>query len=139
MRVVLDTNCLVSALIFGHGRLVWLRRAWHSATLVPLLSEPTAAELVRVLGYPKFRLSPEDRHALLADLLPFTETVTITAPPPPTPPSRDPADQIFLETALAGRADALVTGDADLLALSSCFSIPIITPAALGARLGTPK
>ena len=59
-------------------------------------------------------------------------------PPPPVPHCRDPFDRPFLELALAGRADALVTGDADLLALADSFTVPILTPAALSGRLPDP-
>ena len=48
---------------------------------------------------------------------------------------RDPFDRPFLELALAGRADALVTGDADILALAEAFSVPILSPAAFQQRL----
>ena len=56
-------------------------------------------------------------------------------PPPVVPDCRDPSDKPFLELALAGQADALVTGDGDLLALAPVFPIPIITPAVLKQRL----
>ena len=47
--------------------------------------------------------------------------------------SRDPEDDMFLELAVNGQADAIVSGDADLLALDTFREIPIITPAAFGA------
>lgn len=56
-------------------------------------------------------------------------------PPPAVPDCRDPADKPFLELARAWQADALVTGDADLLTLATVFPIPIIAPAALKQRL----
>jgi predicted nucleic acid-binding protein len=55
--------------------------------------------------------------------------------PPTVPDCRDPKDRPFLELASFARADALVTGDADLLALTPLFSIPIITATALRGRL----
>lgn len=54
-RVVLDTNVLLSALLFPAGSLSWLRQAWQSEALRPLASRDTTAELIRVLTYPKFR------------------------------------------------------------------------------------
>ena len=78
---------------------------------------------MRVLAYPKFRLSNEEQHELLADYLPYTATVRIPQPPPKVPPCRDADDLKFLELAVAGRARALVTGDADLLAVSGQASI----------------
>lgn len=130
-RLVLDANILVSALLFHSGRLSWLRGAWSSGRIRPLAGRETTAELIRVLGYPKFRLSEADRQDILEDYLPFCETVTVPDPPPAVPECRDPFDRPFLELALAGNADALVTGDADLQALSDAFVVPILTPAGL--------
>ena len=127
-RVVLDTNLVLSALVFSGGRVAALRRAWQSGVFTPLVSRETAAELVRVLAYPKFRLAPEDRQVLLADYLPHCATVTIPARRPSVPAScRDPFDEPFLLLAVAGNADALVTGDQDLLSLAGQFSCPIVT------------
>jgi predicted nucleic acid-binding protein len=53
-RVVLDTNTVLSALLFVNGRLVPLRAAWQSGELTPLLCAQTVEELLRVLAYPKF-------------------------------------------------------------------------------------
>ena len=69
LRVVLDTNVLVSALLFNQGRLSWLRPCWHQGQLTPVLAEPTVRELLRVLAYPKFRLQAAERERLLEDLL----------------------------------------------------------------------
>lgn len=128
-RVVLDTNVLLSALLFSTGRCVWLRNAWRSEALLPLASRETTRELLRVLCYPKFRLTDDERQDLLAAYLPWCETVTVSTRPV-VPDCRDPADRPFLELALAGGADALVTGDGDLLALRSTFAVPIVTPRA---------
>ena len=59
--------------------------------------------------------------------------------PPTVPDCCDPKDRPFLELALFAQADALVTGDADLLALTSLFSIPIITATALQRASGWRK
>ena len=134
LRPVLDTNVLLSALLFPAGSLSWLRHAWHSETIIPLASQATTLELLRVLSYPKFQLTNYEREDLLADYLPWCETVTVSEPPA-VPDCRDPFDRPFLELALAGRADALVTGDGDLLALAPEFPVPILTPAATRHRL----
>ncbi|MBM3556171.1 MAG: putative toxin-antitoxin system toxin component, PIN family [Alphaproteobacteria bacterium] len=136
-RVVLDTNVLVSALLFRSGALAWLRFAWQGERVLPLLSRATATELIRVLAYPKFRLDPAETEAVLGDYMPWCETVAVP-PRLALPRCRDPADRPFLALARAGRADALVTGDKDLLALEGRFDIPILTPAALRVRLGPP-
>jgi len=129
-RVVLDTNVLVSALLFPRSSLSWLRTAWRSGAIVPLAGGETAKELLRVLCYPKFRLTEQEREDALADYLPWCEAITSGAEVA-VPDCRDPFDRPFLELALSGRADALVAGDRDLLALASVFPVSILTPAAL--------
>ena len=133
-RLVLDTNVLLSALVFHAGSLAWLRHAWHSGTVRPLASRDTTTELVRVLRYPKFRLTRDEREELLDDYLPWCETIPVPGSIQ-VPDCRDPFDRPFLELALAARADALLTGDKDLLVLSEVFPVPILTPAELRIRL----
>jgi putative PIN family toxin of toxin-antitoxin system len=116
IRVVLDTNVLISALLFENGRLGWLRCSWQNGRLIPVLAQPTLRELLRVLAYPKFRLDPNDRDRLLEDLLPWCESWTL-AIPTSLHRVRDPHDQVFLDLALAADVSVLVSGDADLLAL----------------------
>lgn len=125
-RVVLDTNAVLSALVFGRGATARLRAAWQSGRCLPLVSTATAQELVRVLGYPKFRLAAQEQQEMLADYLPYAEVAGI-AQPPAVPACRDPFDLPFLHLAAVGRADALVTGDADLLILARCGQCPILT------------
>ena len=134
LRVVLDNNVVVSALVFPSGRLSWLSRAWQSSDLAPIASWETIAELRRVLGYPKFGLSLSRQIAAIRQYQLWCE-MAMLGEPPDVPDCRDPRDRPFLELAAAAQADALVTGDGDLLALAPVFSIPIITPAALRARL----
>lgn len=134
-RVVLDTNLVLSALIFTHGRLAALRRAWHDARCQPLVSPATVSELMRALTYPKFKLSPEQQRELLADYLPFCVTVRMPNRPPKIPACRDPFDVPFLQLAIVGKADYLATGDRDLLTLASKFSCPIVTADQLLATL----
>jgi putative PIN family toxin of toxin-antitoxin system len=117
-RVVLDTNVVLSALLFGGGPAGRVRTGWQARRFIPLASKATAQELVRVLAYPKFRLSAHDQEELLADWLPWVEVVRMPDRPPPVPPCRDPHDLPFLHLAVVARADALVSGDADLLALA---------------------
>ena len=113
-RWVLDTTVILSALLFPSGRLTWLRDAWRSGTVVPLASRGTTAELIRVLHYPRFELTPSKREDLLGDYLPYCEPV-IVSEPVTIPRCRDPGDRPFVELAVAAQADALVTGNKDLL------------------------
>lgn len=116
-RVVLDTNCLVSALLFSTGRLAWLREGWQAGRFVPLVSRDTVGELIRVLAYPKFRLDAREQEMLLADFLPFAETVVLDQWPGNLPEPSDSDDRMFLALAVAANADALVSGDAAVLAM----------------------
>ncbi len=135
-RIVLDTNTLVSALLFREGRLGWLRRAWQAGHLRPLACRATLTELMRVLAYPRFHLGREEIEELLADFVPYAET----APNPDVavagPRCRDPDDQVFLALAIAAGPEALVTGDLDLLDLAATAPVPILAPAGLWERLG---
>jgi len=121
IRVVLDTNVVLSALVFGGGQAGHLRLAWQHGAFVPLVSTATAQELVRVLAYTKFRLSKSDQDELLADYLPYAQTVRVPQTPPAVPECRDPLDMPFMYLAVAGKAHVLVSGDRDLLVLSDEF------------------
>jgi putative PIN family toxin of toxin-antitoxin system len=131
VRVVLDTNIVLSALVFGGGAAGRIRRAWQRGVFIPLASTITVQELVRVLAYPKFRLAPPDQNELLADYLPYTETVRIPQPAPQVPECRDALDEPFMHLAIAGKAKVLVSGDRDLLTLAAEFELtggcPILT------------
>ena len=133
MRLVVDTNVLVSALLF-RGPVSRLHAHWAAGRVRLLMSVETEAELVRVLCYPKFKLPPSVVTALVAsEILPFRERVEVS---PGQPVSRDPADDAFLWVASAGRADALVTGDDDLLSLGELWEgVRIHRPAEILAIL----
>ena len=133
--VLLDTNVVVSALLFERGRLSWLRPAWMAADFRPLVSHATAAELLRVLSYPKFHLSDDEIEALLGDFLPFSEPVEVKEETAAVPRLPDPDDRIFLQLAKAGTAEFLVTGDQDLLAVPAPGDYRIISPAECGTIL----
>ncbi len=79
MRVVLDTNVVISALVFG-SRLSWLRHACAAGTIRPIICRETVQELLRVLAYPKFGLDATERELLLGDYLPFAETAALPEP-----------------------------------------------------------
>ncbi len=132
-RVVFDTTTIVSALVFAHGRLAWLRQHWKDGRNTPLLSRTTAAELTRVLGYPKFRLSEDDRRELLADDVPYCEVIQQIQTCPHL--CRDEKDQPFLDLAQSGGASLLVSGDKDLLVMSGLTDFQIETPEAYRQRV----
>jgi putative PIN family toxin of toxin-antitoxin system len=125
---VLDTNVVLSALVFNKGVTAQLRVAWQRGDYLPLVSTDTVQELMRVLAYPKFRLDLVSRQELLADYLPYTQVVGIPEVKPVVPVCRDPDDLPFLMLAAAGKADVLVTGDADLQAVAGKASYAIMAP-----------
>ncbi len=121
VRVVLDTNVVLSALVFRCGAAGQVRQAWQRGQVLPLASTTTVQELVRVLAYPNFDLTKPERDELLADYLPYVETVRIGHPLPTVPQCRDLSDLPFMYLAVAGKARALVSGDRDLLAIAAEF------------------
>ena len=129
IRVVLDTNVLVSALLFEGGRLAWIRQSWQSGRVKPVLAEPAARVLLRVLAYPMFQLKPAEIEQLLAELLPWSE---IWRQPleASEPRCRDRKDQVVLDLAVSASVEVLVSGDADLLALQDQRKLPAILDAA---------
>ena len=130
LRVVLDTNVILSSLLFG-GRLEFIRKAWKEGRLKLLFSEETFEELVKVLHYPKFTLAEEEIDFLLyAEILPFSETVEVKLKVEKEV-CVDKEDIKFLECAVSGRADFVVSGDKDLLSIREIEGIKIITPAEL--------
>jgi uncharacterized protein len=125
-RIVFDTSVVLSALVFQAGKLRWLRAHWLDGGCVPLASRDTVAELMRVLQRRKFQLMAEEREELLADYLPFCEVVEVTRKCSVV--CRDAKDQPCLDLAQSGKADSLVSGDRDLLAVTGRTKFLIETP-----------
>ena len=138
LRVVLDTNVVVSSLLFSRGRLAWLRQAWQQGRFIALVSRPVAEELMAVLAYPKFKLSSSEQRELLADYLPWCETVSLPPELPAVADCRDTDDLKFLVLAQVAGADCLVSGDKDLLALAHDHVPPILTADVFRLRLENP-
>ena len=125
IRVVVDTNVIISGLLFG-GEPGRIRDLWIAGRLVPLLSSETFTEFNRVLSYPKFRLSPAEIKMLIEEeLLPYAEVVDVTEDA--TGACRDPKDDKFLALAASGKAAYIITGDLDLLVLQLFRQTRIIT------------
>lgn len=130
MRAVIDTNVLLSALLWGgtpHAILEHIRNG-----TMTLISSPTLlAELAHVLERPKFDLillrSNSSRTQVLAEVRQLAEVVD--APPLAHPVCRDPDDDAVLALALAAQADIVISGDDDLLSIHSFEGIPILAPA----------
>jgi len=126
-RVAVDTNVVVSRLILPQSLPAQaLRRAELEARL--LVSETTMYELADALARPKFDryISLENRKSFIRRLSEIAEFVSIIQV---VRECRDPRDDKFLEVALNGRADLILSGDADLLALNPWREISILSPA----------
>jgi putative PIN family toxin of toxin-antitoxin system len=107
-------------------------RHWAEGVCLPLVSRATAEELTRVFSYLKFELSAQECEEVLSEYLAYCETVRRVSGCPIV--CRDPADQPFLDLAHSARAEVLVTGDKDLLALAGRTRFAIQTPAAYRQR-----
>ncbi len=128
IRVVLDTNILISALLFK-GELSKIARLWKKGAIIPLFSKETFQEFRDVLTYPKFALTYDEIEVLIEDeVLPFFEIVD---PVEEVSACKDPDDDIFISCAVSGSAEYIISGDNDLLDLGEFRSIRIITPSAL--------
>ena len=133
LRVVLDTNVLVSGLAYPGsqpGRIVQL---WHGGALEVVLSRYILEEFARVLPrLSRIQLSPREIRDMTDSLMFLADIVSPDAEQDAN--LRDPADQQILATLRASGADYLITGDKDLLALAATY--PIVTPAMFLAKHG---
>lgn len=129
MRVVLDTNVMVSALLVRGGNEDCILRAWRRRAYELVTSPEILAELARVLLYPKLRKAS---HMTEAEVTFYIEAVAheslLAEKGPKIALCRDPDDNKFLEAAVHSRARFLVTGDKDLLDLRSVRSVKIVRP-----------
>ena len=123
-KVVLDTNILVSALLFK-GELSRIVDLWKKGKVIPVIYRETFDEFRDVLGYPKFSLSEKEIKTIIEEeVLPFFEIVEITDKVNGV--CRDPDDDKFLSCAVSASADFIVSGDKDLCNLSKYKSVRII-------------
>ena len=135
MRVVLDTNVLVSGLMFPDSVPGQVVAAWSEAQFEVVSSREQLAEIARVLAYPKIRrILNWDGHRIQRFIERFylrIEVVEVDAASVDVP--RDPDDAPMLNTLIVSEADFLVTGDRDLLVLNQRY--PIETPSEFVKRL----
>ena len=124
MRVVLDTNVIISALVFGGKPRSILQRIMRAEVdLTP--SEPIVEELTGVLRRPKFGFPPEVIRATVGELTSLGDMVKPVGSIDEIP--EDAADNRILECAAAGHADYIVTGDHHLLQLRQFKDTKIVT------------
>jgi uncharacterized protein len=137
-RLVIDTNVFVSGLISGSASPARILEAVQHQKLIHLVSDPIVEEYLRVLEHPQIRRFKKITDEFVADIAAYlvyqTERVELISSIALSP---DPDDDVFLETAVDGRADWLVTNDkADLLSLRAVKGIPIISAREAAIQLG---
>lgn len=138
MRVVLDTNVVTSALLWG-GTPERLIEAAGEGSLELFTSEALIAELTGILGRAKFATKLRQKNLSAAEIVARYREIaeTVEAAPIEVATLRDPDDTAVLACAIAARAEAIVSGDADLHVLGSYRGIPILSPAVCARRIAT--
>jgi putative PIN family toxin of toxin-antitoxin system len=137
MRVVLDTNVLLAALISRHNPPDLIYRAWLAAKFELVTATAQLDELRRVSRYPKLKaILPAHRVGAMINNMRNAIVLNALPPLPDGIETSDPNDAFLLSIALAGRADYLVTGDrrAGLLQRGSIDRTRIVTPVAFCAE-----
>jgi putative PIN family toxin of toxin-antitoxin system len=123
--VVIDTNVVVSALLFGGvpGQLIHL---WKTGAIRPYASREMVDEYIQVLAYPKFELSEQEINFLLYhEMLPYFET--IAAIPGKRIVKSDPSDDKFIWCAETAGAPIIISGDRHLLRMKTYGKIEIVS------------
>jgi len=123
-KVVFDTNILISGYLWKGSP----RRAIDKVRCgewIHLVSEETIEELIRVLAYAKFGLEPEEIEPIIRDLMAISEYVEVRSKIDLV--KADPTDNVFLNLAIDGEAEVIVSGDHHLLDLKEFNDIPIIS------------
>jgi len=128
LKLVLDTNVFVSALLKRSSVPGQILQAWRDGRYDLLVSDPLYEELSNVLRRRKIKayLEPELARRLLELIRDYATWVEVAHVP--SRAVRDPKDLMVLGTALGGKARFVVTGDEDLLVLRSFRGIRILTP-----------
>ena len=135
LRVVLDTNTVISAMCFNKSL---ARRAYEAVFDQPEIqafcSAATLAELEEVFQREKFNrfVDPEDREAFFRE---YTHRLQVIEPTETIAACRDPKDDCFLELAVAADADLIISQDEDLLTLNPFREIEIIDAQTFCERL----
>lgn len=129
MRVVIDVNVWISGFLWG-GVIGQILRIARAQEVVSYVSVELLEELEITLQRPKFNARLTQRNQTAGSLLAITATISqfveITAIS--VADLRDPDDAAIIATAVAAQAEALITGDLDLLALKSIQGIPVLQP-----------
>jgi len=139
MRIVLDTNVLISGLISPGGPPAKIVDLWAQGAVQVVVSPAILTEYFGVLLRPKFDAAGTSgaRREVLERLMSLPNTVVVVPENRVACINEDPDDDRFLECATAGSVDCLVSGDEHLLALASFEGIPIMNPREFASRRET--
>ncbi|MCC6455445.1 MAG: putative toxin-antitoxin system toxin component, PIN family [Caldilineaceae bacterium] len=140
MRVVIDTNVFVSALLSPTGVPNQIFHYWELSYFDLLVSQESLDELERVLHYPKIRKRLRSTEEELAEFVNIFQekALMVTRQETITVITADVSDNLYLEIGLAGHADYVVSGDQHLLRLKKYRGISIITPTEFQAIISLP-
>jgi hypothetical protein len=131
LKVILDTNIYVSALLARHGIPGRIYRAWQDRRFLVVTSSEQLGELVQTLAYPRIRRRYPITDTVVDDLLSLLKSEALLVPVVTAVEAeqlRDPKDQFLLTMAIESGADILVSGDQDLLVLERFSATQILTP-----------
>lgn len=129
IKIVLDTNILISSLLFK-GELAGVVDLWKKGKIIPIFSRDTFDEFKSVLEYPKFSLTTQEMKVIIEEeVLPFFEVIEVTDKIKGV--CSDTDDDKFIACAVAASADFLVTGDRNLLDIGRYKSVKILSASEL--------
>ena|ERR1039457_2170767 len=139
VRIVLDANQFVSALLKPGSNPDQIMQLVRREKVLLLLSDAICAELLRVLTYPKIQKRLNRTEESLSDFIDKLRAVAVVIPGAVrlSPLQSDPADTKYLESAVEGKADFIISGDHHLTGLNTFQGIRIVTPAAFRALFGS--
>ena len=125
MKLVIDTNIIVSGLLTPYGNSAEILRLFANGKLTIYYDSRILTEYYKVLNRPKFDFNKEKISAILKEIELSGELIIGIPLKEPLP---DPDDNMFLEVALAGEVECIVTGNISHFPQNSCFGIPIFSP-----------
>lgn len=125
MRVVIDTNVIVSGLLNPYGVPAEILRIIFTGELIPLYDSMIISEYFDVLNRPKFNFNPENIEIIIKEIEAIGSLVMPVSLKNTLP---DPDDNVFLEVAIAGNAKCIITGNKNHFPKKLCLGISVFSP-----------